>query len=256
MPGNTVPSLCKMDYNRVSSEKDYSADSFADNPLQIMAGIFLLLLLTITSLFICFWIRFDLDFWEWVVEIDWYTYWRATYFVMAAMFLKAGLLCLGLYSISISSGRLLLFSSFFHPVAFALHLASSAVICTYGVEESDVLRDELHEVFLTLVHRWDIDHRASRILRQIMEYVGCCGADGGDDFFDVHKPIPFQCRDPITGNEWPNGCEQQMGTWLEAWTCTLAGISIFLCLADIVLPVVYMKMRKSLFQDSQGHSCD
>ena len=122
-----ILSLCKMDYNRVSSEKgesyvvhlwkthptwfhstdtiprekdliwwtlykmpkvivrwlfdfftDYSADSFADNPLHVMvifwrkkvflckasnlislfkAGIFLLLLLTITSLFICFWIR-------------------------------------------------------------------------------------------------------------------------------------------------------------------------------------------------------
>ena len=61
----------------------------------------------------------------------------------------------------------------------------------------------------------------------------------------------------------------KMGTWLEAWTCTLAGnrsdlmfsfvfglkpfvsntfsqscfkgISVFLCLADIVLPVVYIK---------------
>ena len=32
--------------------------------------------------------RFDLDFWEWVVEIEWYTYWKATCFVMAAMFLK------------------------------------------------------------------------------------------------------------------------------------------------------------------------
>ena len=44
---------------------------------------------------------------------------------------QAGLLCLGLYSISTSSGRLLLLSSLFHPVAFALHLASSAVSPTF-----------------------------------------------------------------------------------------------------------------------------
>ena len=39
--------------------------------------------------------RFDLDFWEWVVEIEWYTYWKATYFVMAAMFLKVTSYCSG-----------------------------------------------------------------------------------------------------------------------------------------------------------------
>ena len=35
----------------------------------------------------CF--RFDLDFWEWVIEIDWYSYWHAMYVVMVAMILHA-----------------------------------------------------------------------------------------------------------------------------------------------------------------------
>ena len=33
--------------------------------------------------------RFDLDFWEWVLEIDWYSYWNAMYVVMIAMLLHA-----------------------------------------------------------------------------------------------------------------------------------------------------------------------
>ena len=33
--------------------------------------------------------RFDLDFWEWVIEINWYTYWHAMYVVMIAMLLHA-----------------------------------------------------------------------------------------------------------------------------------------------------------------------
>ena len=33
--------------------------------------------------------RFDLDFWEWVIEIDWYSYWNAMYVVMVAMILHA-----------------------------------------------------------------------------------------------------------------------------------------------------------------------
>ena len=38
---------------------------------------------------ISFSFRFDLDFWEWVEEIDWYTYWNAMYVVMIAMMLHA-----------------------------------------------------------------------------------------------------------------------------------------------------------------------
>ena len=34
-------------------------------------------------------IRFDLDFWEWVQEINWYTYWHMTYVVMVSMVFHA-----------------------------------------------------------------------------------------------------------------------------------------------------------------------
>ena len=33
--------------------------------------------------------RFDLDFWEWILEIEWYRYWNCTYIVMIAMILTA-----------------------------------------------------------------------------------------------------------------------------------------------------------------------
>ena len=36
-----------------------------------------------------------------------------------------------------------------------------------------VLTKELNEVFLKLIYKWDEDPRASRILRQIFEYVSC-----------------------------------------------------------------------------------
>ncbi len=33
------------------------------------------LILGVATFSVCIWIRIDLDFWEWVVEIDWYSYW-------------------------------------------------------------------------------------------------------------------------------------------------------------------------------------
>ena len=51
-------------------------------------------------------------------------------------------------------------------------------ICIYGVEESKPLIAELDLVFKDLIIRKDTDARADRILVQIQEYVGCCGASG------------------------------------------------------------------------------
>ena len=87
------------------------------------------------------------------------------------------------------------------------YIPGTALICVYGVEESAVLNQDLHNVFISKIYLWDVDQRASRILKQIFEYVnqkflvkrlffitkvGCCGADGGVDFVHVHKPIPFE----------------------------------------------------------------
>ena len=50
-------------------------------------------------------------------------------------------------------------------------LIGAVVICVFGVEESVTLTNELHDVFIDLVFKWDIDPTASRLLKQIMEYV-------------------------------------------------------------------------------------
>ena len=42
-------------------------------------------ILALVTFCLCVWIRFDLDFWEWVVEIDWYSYWYAMYVIMITM---------------------------------------------------------------------------------------------------------------------------------------------------------------------------
>ena len=100
-----------------------------------------------------------------------YTYWNCTYLVMITMMLKAMLMVLGWYSVWTESRMLALLCAVLHPLMFILHLTGTIFICMYGVEESSALTDELMDVFLALVYKWDTDPRASRILKQIMEYV-------------------------------------------------------------------------------------
>ena len=127
---------------------------------------------------------------------------------MITMMLKAMVLVLGWWTVWTQSRMLSLLCAVLHPLMFILHLTGTIFICIYGVEESSALTDELMDVFLALVYKWDTDPRASRILKQIMEYVkflllfrsiisnifqvGCCAADGGGDFIAVYKPIPVE----------------------------------------------------------------
>ena len=91
---------------------------------------------------------------------------------MITMLLKAFLLVLGWFTVWTESRMLSLLCAVLHPLMFILHLVGTTFICIYGVEESSALTDELMDVFLNLVYKWDTDPRASRILKQIMEYVG------------------------------------------------------------------------------------
>ena len=53
----------------------------------------------LTTFTLCLWIRFDLDFWEWVEEIDWYTYWYCMYVIMFAMVFVIINSALGVYGV-------------------------------------------------------------------------------------------------------------------------------------------------------------
>eukprot|EP00088_Acartia_fossae_P004063 TRINITY_DN11736_c0_g1_i1.p1 TRINITY_DN11736_c0_g1~~TRINITY_DN11736_c0_g1_i1.p1 ORF type:complete len:237 (-),score=18.00 TRINITY_DN11736_c0_g1_i1:64-774(-) len=208
--------------------------------------LFLILVISLATFSICIWVRFDLDFWEWVQEIKWYSYWNAMYVIMTALLIKS-LVCLaGGWSVYTEHRFGLLLSTATHILLFILHSVGAAIICVYGVEDSHVLKNELHEVLMGLVYAWDSDPRASRILKIIQEYVGCCGATGGSDFLDVFKDIPSECRHPVTGNEFNDGCEQALAWWLEPWTATLAGSSVFLACADVALIIFYIRLTRRL----------
>ena len=54
--------------------------------------------------------RFDLDFWEWVLEIGWYRYWNVMYIVMVAMVFHAANNALSAYG-TFTQNRIILIVS-------------------------------------------------------------------------------------------------------------------------------------------------
>ena len=95
-----------MDYNLVRGD-----EKLFQRLEKLQYGLFIsnaiLLLIALANFSVCIWIRwvkkfffykanntkiqtrFDLDFWRWVLEIEWYSYWRAMYVVMFAMLFHA-----------------------------------------------------------------------------------------------------------------------------------------------------------------------
>jgi hypothetical protein len=75
--------------------------------------------------------------------------------------------------------------------------------------------------------------------KAFLNQVGCCGANGAEDYIDAMKAVPNECRDMITGGEYWYGCAQQFAWYLEPWSVTLAGI----CICFLVLHVVQVSCR-------------
>lgn len=239
-----------MGYNEVRKE---GYDVIQDRVVNLQTGIFIVsglsIIIALANFSICLWIRFDLDFAEWVVEIGWYTYWNAMYVVMVAMLLHTLNSLLLYYATITESTSLLIVNMILRVLIWCVTLAGAIVICLYGVEESKMLTRELHEVFMNMIHKWDEDERASRAMKQIQEYIGCCGASGNrDDYIRVRKVVPPECRHPVTGNNYRFNCAQTVAWWLEPWTCTLAGLSLFFTASDFFVLYVTGRLRRYLNQ--------
>ena len=74
----------------------------------------------------------------------------------------------------------------------------------------------------------------------------CCGSNGSEDYIGAHKPVPWSCRSPITGNEYTSGCKQTFSWWLEPWTGAISATCALLIIAIIVQIVLLLKFIKHL----------
>ena len=90
-----------IDYDQYDLEKSINCKKWTMMLVHVIS-----LILGLATFSVCIWIRFDLDFWEWVINIDWYTYWYCTYFIMITMVLIIMNNLIGAYAIIYVSNHL------------------------------------------------------------------------------------------------------------------------------------------------------
>lgn len=63
--------------------------------------------------------------------------------------------------------------------------------------------------------------------------IGCCGADGPNDYMYLRQPLPLECRDSVTGNAFFNGCVDELIWYLEDKSVWVAVLGMTLALLHV-----------------------
>lgn len=63
--------------------------------------------------------------------------------------------------------------------------------------------------------------------------IGCCGADGPNDYLNLMQPLPSQCRDTVTGNPFYHGCVDELTWYFEEKAGWVAGLAMVVCMLHV-----------------------
>lgn len=81
--------------------------------------------------------------------------------------------------------------------------------------------------------------------------IGCCGADGPNDFILHRHPLPQECRDTVTGNAHIFGCVEELTWILEDKAGWVAGIAMTLALIHVINAVLSTIMVQALKEEDK-----
>ncbi|KAK6626405.1 hypothetical protein RUM43_006716 [Polyplax serrata] len=121
--------------------------------------------------------------------------------------------------------------SIVYLLKYACGLIGAAVLLNYSTNNS-AIQPVIRKSMLQLISQSQNDSRA-HTLRLIQESIGCCGADGANDYLESRKPLPPECRDSVTGHTYFHGCVDELTWFLEEKASWLAGVTMFLCFFDV-----------------------
>lgn len=198
------------------------------------------------------WMRFEPIFEEWVEFLDMYEFYIGIYvliatsvFVMAVAFIGCGAALMeNILALYIHVG-LQIFS-------FICGLAGAAVILDYSTYDSKI--QPIIERSMYNLIRNSHHETPSFILRIIQETVGCCGANGPRDYTRLHKPLPTECRDTVTGNAFHHGCVEELSWFLEARSGWLAGLAMALCMLHVIIAVLTLTLVRAIKKEEESIS--
>jgi len=202
------------------------------------------------------WIRYQWSFKAYVYGLQMFQLWTGAYILMVAAFFAIFMGVIGCWGTVTENPFLLLVYGSVLILCFITEMSGIIYILLNGTLWTNItwwLRDK----FYTLIYTSDYDEKGARILRIMQENIGCCGSYSSLDYIHVNKPVPNECRDKATGNEYLDGCYIRISRYLEQRSGWIAGVSLLLAVLQIAGIMATFIMRHTLKKlESEGKNYD
>lgn len=182
---------------------------------------------------------------EWIRLLDIYEYYIGVYILIGAGALVMIFSFLGCCSALMEHSAALYAFIGTQVFLFLATIAGSAIILAYSTTDSSV-QPLIRQTMLRFISTSEHPH-SSAALKLIQESIGCCGADGPNDYMVMRQPLPTECRDTVTGNAFFHGCVNELTWFLEdksVWAAVMAMILAAIHTANTVLGIVLVQALK------------
>ncbi|XP_017780696.1 PREDICTED: uncharacterized protein LOC108565643 [Nicrophorus vespilloides] len=133
---------------------------------------------------------------------------------------------------------------------FVFALSGSAVLLDYSTQDSSIqpkIRESMRLLIMNSHHE-----ESKQTLSIIQENIGCCGADGANDYIKLHQPIPNTCRDTVTGNPFFHGCTDELTWFFEEKTIWITGLAMTICFMHVVNVAMAVILMQALRKEKEA----
>lgn len=194
-------------------------------------------------------LRWDTEIEEFIDMLDIWEFYIGVYiliFVALIMLLLPFLSCVSVYQ---EITQLLLLNAAGHCFCFLLLMIGNGILLqnssvNSGVQES--IRTSMKELIIS-----SYDDRIAQRLYLIQEEVGCCGADGPNDYLILRKSLPNECKDTVTGSAHFHSCTDELTWFLEEKATWLSGIAYILGFMQMLIAVLSYILIEALRKEEK-----
>lgn len=208
-------------------------------------------LLGVSIFALALWMNLESGFGEWVEKLEIEEYYTGIYILIAAGVIIIIASFAGCVSAFMEDRVILTIFIAVQVLCFIIATAGAAVLLDYSTYDSKI-QPLIRQRMRYLISESHNEY-ASSVLRMVQETIGCCGADGPNDYLQLLKPLPTECRDTVTGNAFFYGCVDELTWFLEeksGWLSALALVVCFIHVINVVLSIVLSQALKKEDEDT------
>jgi len=195
------------------------------------------------------WIRIEPGFNEWIRVLEIQQYYIGIYILIVASVLVMIVSFIGCGAALMENTLALTVFIATQILSFVLGLAGVAVLLDYSTYDSKI-QPLIRKMISTFINNPQHEY-SQRTLTMIQEEVGCCGADGPNDYMNMRKPLPAECRDTVTGNAYYYGCVEELTWYLEEKSGWLAGIAMAACMIHVINAVMSLILIQAVKKEEE-----